>query len=146
VTTSRHRGRSRRPPSRGSRLFKPVRDAWREGVGFERREQVAAAGWQWTVVYKIHTLPAMTGPATHEFKSSITVWPAAPPTRPRGHGLRDTEAVSGWRQHVQSRLRRHGYRGRWEKSPDGRFGDFWKSLPSAAAVAVEVKRLERLRL
>ena len=146
MTASRHRGRTRRPPSRGSRLFRLHRDAWWESAGFERREQVTAAGAQWTVVYKIHALRRPgDGDDKLELLSSVTVWPAVTARRPRVPAGRN-ETPSAWRRRVQSTLRRHGYRGRWQESPEGRFGDFWKSLPSAAAVAVEVKRLERLQL
>ncbi len=146
MTASRHRGRTRRPPSRGSRQFSLHREAWWGSAGFERREPVTAAGAQWTVVYRIRTRrrPA-DGGDTLELMSSVTVWPVTTPRRPRASGALE-QTVSAWRRRVQSTLRRRGYHGRWEESPEGRFGDFWKSLPNAAAVAVEVKRLERLRL
>jgi hypothetical protein len=41
---------------------------------------------------------------------------------------------------------RAGYRGKWSKSPSGRWGDFWKDLRGVAGVRREVKRLEKLQL
>ena len=49
-------------------------------------------------------------------------------------------------QNCEREIRRHGYSGEWRKSPWGRFGDFWKRLKDAKAVADEAKRLDDLRL
>ena len=146
MTSSRHRGRVRRPLSRLSRFFKEHRDDWWETAAFERQQHVTVSGSQWTIVYKIHALRLSAAhPERLEFRSSVTIWSDGLRQRPRVPGGRERAAVSQWRLWLQRELRRHGYRGRWETSPE-LFGTFWKTLPGAAAVPAEVKRLERLRL
>jgi hypothetical protein len=89
---------------------------------------------------KVHVIP---GPPARGspfmLKASITLWPT-------GTGDGDRRTKASWRQWVQRLLGRAGYRGKWAKSPQGTFGDFWKDLAGPAAVGREAKRLENLRL
>jgi hypothetical protein len=120
-------------------------------AGFARRDVVTVDGRWWTITYKIHAIRPEGARATKvDFKSSITVWP------PDNHGEKKAARVRDgsdagrltkeWRRRCQREIRQHGYRGRWQESPYGQFGDFWKTLTGARAVAAEVKLLDRLRL
>jgi hypothetical protein len=134
------------------RFFERHLSEWKTAnAGFERRNVVIADGAQWTVIYKIHGVRSERARAAKlELKSSITVWPAratgkGKPSRP-GRGAVAGRPPDLWLERYGRVVRQHGYRGRWQESPVGRFGDFWKPLRDARAVAAEVKRLDRLRL
>ena len=58
----------------------------------------------------------------------------------------DGHLAAGWHQKYGRELRKHGYRGRWEKNPAGEFGNVWKTLKDVSALAAEVKRLDRMRV
>ena len=72
-------------------------------------------------------------------KASVTIWP--PDLNEQGERRL---ARLGWYADSKRTLQRYGYHGKWSKSPDGKWGDFWKDLRSVAAVRREVVRLERI--
>ena len=123
---------------------------WAANVGFERKVVVVVDGTRWMIIYKTHAVRSGGDRSNkHTFKSSITVWPAK--TTGTGKRVRvpdgsDSRRLKDWRQKYQQRIRRHGYRGQWQESPVGQFGDFWKTLKDAEAVAVEVELLNRMRI
>jgi hypothetical protein len=118
---------------------------WMARAGFHAERVVPVDGTPWRVSYTIHAVPA--GPPRVEFTSSITLWPETPRKRPgwkRG-GWDAALRRKKWYQACGRQLGQHGYAGRWQASPWGRFGDFRKPLKDTAAVLAEVVRLERLR-
>jgi len=113
------------------------------GAGLEARQVVSVARTKWTVCYKVHVIPARRT----QYKASITLWPKAG-TKPiaRTHPGWNADLVRNkWYQACRQELRRRGYHGNWLWSPSGRFGDFWKTLSDANALAKEARVLERLR-
>ena len=152
VKRSKPRGRVRDPLDRLWRFFEEHHGAWwATNAGFERRDVVTVDGTRWTIIYKIHAVRSQGARADKlDFKSSITVWPATTTGRRKPARVRDGSAAGRptkeWRQKCQREIRQHGYRGRWEKSPAGQFGDFWKTLKDASAVATEVELLDQMRL
>ena len=108
------------------------------------RRVVSVDGKPWRVCYAIHAVPASR--LRVEFRSSITLWPERLRKRPgwkRG-GWSAALRKKAWYQGCEQQLDQHGYEGRWQASPWGRFGDFWKSLKDTAAVLAEVELLEQL--
>lgn len=149
----KRRGRLRRDPVfRVLRLFEDLQGAWiTANAGFERREALAVDGKQWTVIYKLHVIRSEGDSAGKvDLKSSITLWPPTAPKRKVADGSKDGWDANllkqHWYQTCQRQLRRYGYRGRWQPSPVGRFGDFWKTLRDAKTAAKELKLLDRVRL
>jgi hypothetical protein len=127
------------------RLFaRRQRLRWVARAGFETSRDIAVGDEPWRVCYAIHVIPA--GPRGVELKSSITLWPAATRKRPgwRRGGRSPTLRAKGWYETCRRRLGQHGYAGRWQASPWGRFGSFWKPLKDTAAVSAEIAALERL--
>jgi hypothetical protein len=152
VKRSKRRSSVRDPLYRLWRFFEEHHGVWwAANAGFERRDAVTVDGTRWTIIYKIHVVRSEGARADKlDFKSSITVWPATTAVRRRPARVPD-ESDAGrlskeWRQKCQREIRQHGYRGGWEKSPAGQFGDFWKTLKDASSVATEVKLLDQMRL
>jgi hypothetical protein len=117
---------------------------WLASAGVEAQQRVTVGRAGWTVCYKIHVIPSRKP----RYEASITLWPKARrrlTSRDRSGGWNARLVRSGWYDRASDELRRHGYRGKWQWSPWGRFGDFWKSFKSIDALAVEARRLERLR-
>jgi len=147
------RGHFRRDPVfRLLRLFGDLQGAWlTASAGFERRDVLTVDGKQWTVIYKLHVIrPKADSTGKVDLKSSITLWPSKSSKRRVAGGSSDGWDADllkqNWYQALQGQLRRYGYRGRWELSPVGRFGDFWKTLRDTKAAASELKLLDRVRL
>lgn len=110
-------------------------------AGYETWRTVEADGTRWSVCVKVHAVPARKGPeAPVQFKASITLWGEG---ETRGGRKR---TAKGWPVAVRRHLERAGYTGDWMQSPHGVFGDFWKDLPTPAAVRREAKRLLSLEL
>lgn len=111
-------------------------------AGYELWRTVDADGQSWSVCMKLHIVP---GPPERKgvlhFKASITLWP---PSLSRQKEKR--LAKLGWYHATKQTLAGAGYSGKWSKSPLGTWGDFWKDLPSAAAVRREASMLQKLRL
>jgi hypothetical protein len=140
--------RKRKPPSpRPSDLVPPFRglsEWWLASAGVEAQRVVSVGRTRWTVCYKVHVIPARR----REFKASITLWPRGRrriASRRRTGGWNSDLLQHGWYDSSALELRRHGYRGTWQWSPWGRFGDFWKDLTSMKDLVAEVRILERLR-
>jgi len=118
-------------------------DRWAPvNAGYELRRIIVVDGSPWTVCFKVHVVPADGGSRSLlRFKSSITVWP---PELSKHEDAR--LARLGWFRRFEQALRRAGYHGKWSKSPQGRWADFWKDLAGVAGVRREAKRLEKLKL
>jgi hypothetical protein len=117
---------------------------WTARGAFETRRVLSVHGTPWRVTCAIHAVPA--GTLRVQFQSSITLWPVTLRKRPgwkRG-GWSAALRTKGWYRACEGELGQHGYRGRWQASPWGRFGDFWKPLRDAGAALGEMERLERL--
>ncbi len=120
------------------RFFEKVDGAWKTAnAGFEKRTAVTVDGTPGLIIFKIHAVRSESARAGKvDFKSSITVWPVMKtgrrgPARVR-EGSTTWRLTKDWCQKYQREV--------------GRFGDFWKPLEDAGAVAREVKLLDRLRL
>ena len=150
---SRSRPQGHVPDSLGRlwRFFEVQRDAWRAAsAGFERRDVAIVDGTRWTIVCKIHVFLFHSARVDKlNFRASITVWPGTTTKSKRFARVRgvsnDGRTVTEWRRQIERKIRQQGYRGRWQRFPEGRFGDFWKTLSDARAVLAEVKRLDKLR-
>jgi len=109
-------------------------------AGYELRRTIVVHDKHWTVCLKVHALEANRHGLVR-FKSSVTLWPPA---------LTRSEAAQlkkhGWYAAVEKTLADAGYDGRWNTSPDGTWGDFWKDLPNIAAVRREADWLAHERL
>ena len=119
-------------------------DGWSlENAGIEVRRAVSVGRTKWTICYKVHVIPSRQP----QYKASITLWPPAGRklASRRSAGWRADLLEIGWYKRAGRELRRHGYRGRWQWSPWGRFGDFWKALRDVDALAAEVHVLDHLR-
>jgi len=111
-------------------------------AGYELRRIVEVDGSPWAVCLKVHVVPGDGGGRSPlRFKSSVTVWP---PELSRDEEAR--LARVGWFRRFEQVLQRAGYHGKWSKSPQGRWADFWKDLADVADVRREAKRLEKLKL
>ncbi len=124
--------------------FRGLPSWWLASAGVEAQRIVTVGRTRWTVCYKVHVIPPRRG----GYKASITLWPRVRTrlgsTRRRG-GWNGELVQSGWYERSARLLRRHGYRGTWESSPWGRFGDFWKTLKSMNDLAKEARILDQLR-
>lgn len=118
--------------------------AWRlASAGVEARRIISVGRTKWTVCYKVHVVPSRTT----KYKASVTLWPNARRrlASRRQAGWHPDLVKANWYQACGRRLRRHGYRGKWQWSPWGRFGDFWKTLKDFSSLAREAHKLEHLR-
>jgi hypothetical protein len=134
-------------------LFWTVSDIFREqakswaplNAGYERKRTIKVEGRTWTVVLKVHVVPDQrmhsAGGPKIRFKSSVTLWPPEPSKRYEAKLVQ-----AGWYRSIQRAVGTGGYSGKWMPSPSGTFGDFWKDLPSVAAVRRETAWLEGLEL
>jgi hypothetical protein len=130
-------------PTRLLRAFDGL-DSWRlTNVGVMARRVVEVGATKWTVCYMVHVIPSRRV----EYKASITLWPRTGKrlTSRRQLGWHPELREAKWYQACGRALARHGYRGSWQWSPWGRFGDFWKTLKNLDALAREIRLLERLR-
>ena len=126
------------------RAFNGLDAWWLASAGVEAQRTVSVARTKWTVCYKVHVIPSRR----IEYKASITLWPNARGKRltsRRQAGWHPDLIKTNWYQACSRELRRHGYRGSWQWSPWGRFGDFWKTLKDFSSLARETHKLERLR-
>ena len=134
------------------RFFEARPGAWKAAnVGFERRDVAVIDATRWIIIRKIHA-NRIKGARLEklDFRASITIWhgstiKSAGLARFRGIS-KDTPTVQAWRRQLERKVRRQGYRGRWQRSPWGPHGDFWKTLRDARAARAEVKLLDNLRL
>ena len=113
-------------------------------AGIEAQRLVAVGRTRWTVCYKVHVIPGRR----IEYKASITLWPNARGKRfasRKQPGWHPDLIKTNWYQAYVRALRRHGYRGSWQWSPWGRFGDFWKTLKNFSSLSREAHMLEHLR-
>src|SRR5262249_4180299 len=92
--------------------------------------------------YKIHAVPRGRGRVG--FAASITLWPALKGTRGRARGAHGAAGETRWYRETRRQVRRYGYRGQWETSSTGRWGNFWKKLVDVNAAAAEARFLERV--
>jgi hypothetical protein len=109
-------------------------------VGVEAKDILSVGPTRWTVCYKLHVIPLRRT----QYKASITLWPRTRASRQplKWHPYLVRE---NWYQACRLELRRYGYRGKWAQSPNGLFGDFWKTLGSLDALPREARRLQRFR-
>lgn len=116
---------------------------WLASAGVEARRVVSVGRTKCTVCYKVHVIPSRK----IEYKASITLWPNARRrlASRRQPGWQPDLVKAHWYQACGRELRRHGYRGSWQWSPWGRFGDFWKTLKDFSSLAQEARKLECLR-
>jgi hypothetical protein len=117
---------------------------WLASAGVEAQRVVSVGRTKWTLCYKVHVIPSRK----IEYKASITLWPNVRRKRftsRRQPGWLPDLVKARWYQACERQLRRHGYRGRWQWSPWGRFGDFWKTLEDFSSLAREARKLEQLR-
>jgi len=119
------------------RFFTRRGGPWQVGAtGFEARLRLRIGGRTGSIVYKLHTLG--WGERRMRYLASVTIWPSSRRTR-----TEETRASRAFRESCSRTLRRHGYRGKWQRSPWGRFGDFWKRLKDLRALHHEAAMLER---
>ena len=130
-------------PAQLMRAFRRLPSWWLASAGVEAQRIVTVGPTRWTVCYKVHVVPLGRG----GHKASITLWPRTRTrlTKGRSGGWDAELKQAGWYDRCARLLRSHGYRGTWETSPWGRFGDFWKTLKSMDALAKEARSMERLR-
>jgi hypothetical protein len=131
-------------PSQLMRAFRGLDEWWLASAGVEAQRILTVGKTKWTACYKVHVVP----PRRAEYKASITLWPRVRRrlvSQRRSGGWNAELLDQGWYDRSSRELPRHGYRGTWQWSPWGRFGDFWKTLTSMSDLAVEVRTLERLR-
>ena len=124
--------------------FRGLPSWWLASAGVEAQRIVTVGRTRWTACYKVHVIPPRRG----GYKASITLWPrvrARLREKGRSGGWNAELIQAGWYERSARLLRQHGYRGTWQSSPWGRFGDFWKTLKTMDALAKEVRVLERLR-
>ena len=151
---SKSKPQGRIPDSLGRmwRFLEAGRDAWRAAnASIERRDVAVVDGTRWTIFRKIHANRIRGDRADKlDFRASITIWPG---TTIKSEGLarfrgisKDKPTLQAWRRQLQGKIRKQGYRGRWQRSPWGPHGDFWKTLKAARAVRAEVKLLDELGL
>lgn len=115
------------------------RDAGYELVRLARGDEK-----DWLVRLKLHVAPATReDDGRRAFRATVTWWPP----RPRAQtDDKRTTAPGGWYALVTRVLRQVGYRGQWEHSPFGTFGNFSKDLRGPADVRREARLLETLEL
>jgi len=118
-------------------------DRWAPvNAGYELGRVVDVEGMPWTVCFKVHVVRTDDGGRSPlRFKSSVTVWPSELSRQEEARMAR-----VGWFRRIEQALHRAGYHGKWSRSPQGRWADFWKDLPNVGAVRSEAKRLETLEL
>jgi hypothetical protein len=118
-------------------------DRWAPvSAGYELRRVIEVRGSPWTVCFKVHVVPSGGGSRSLlKFKSSITVWP---PELSREEEVR--VARGGWFRRIEQALRGAGYHGKWIRSPQGRWADFWKDLARVSDVWREARQLESLNI
>jgi len=126
--------------TRVARLFEAFDGAWSmASAGFVKSETIEVAGKGWIVSFRIDAYHVDRDLTTKpRLRASITLWP------PRHPKARQTVAERQWVRDSEQDIRANGYEGEWRRSPWGRFGDFWKDLRDARAVAAEVARLDQL--
>ena len=131
-------------------LLKSLRNSktrsWRVRTHLERRRVERVGHTHFRMTCAIHATPLLRG-LNVEVKSSITLWPASRRRLPAGWkraGWNADLLKARWYQACQRELKRLGYDGKWQASPWGRFGDFWKDLDTPSAIAAEIKLLARL--
>ena len=108
-------------------------------AGFVKSDTVVVANKRWIVSFRIDAYHVDRDLTTKpRLRASVTIWP------PRQAKVRRSDVEREWIQSCERKIRRCGYEGEWRRSPWGRFGDFWKDLESAKAVAAEVTRLDKL--
>lgn len=112
-------------------------------AGVEARRVISVGRVKWTVCYKVHIIAS----GTTEYKASVTLWPNPRKrlTSRGGAGWQPDLVKANWYQACGRQLRRHGYRGSWQWSPWGRFGDFWKPLKDLSSLVREAHKLDHLR-
>jgi hypothetical protein len=113
-------------------------------AGVEAQRIFTVGKKKWTACYKVHVVLRRRA----EHRASITLWPRVRTrlaSQRRSGGWNAQLLEQGWYDRLSRELRRHGYRGTWQWSPWGRFGDFWKTLESMSDLAAELRTLDRLR-
>jgi hypothetical protein len=135
-----------------ARKFWAVADLFRESVtwiptnaGYELRNVMEVDGKRWARIFKVHVYEnsdPREGVYRLVFRSSITIWPPPDLTKAEARKLR----VKGWYKDIEKTVSRGGYRGEWNSSPYGLFGDFWKDLGSPSEIRLEAKLLEKIHL
>jgi hypothetical protein len=95
------------------------------------------------VICNIHVVP---GGRDVPFQSSVTIWQASKRKQSdwKKGGWNATLSSAGWYEAVQLALEPYGYVGKWQASPWGRFGDFWKMLKGADSAMAEVEVLDEI--
>jgi hypothetical protein len=126
-----------------ARILRSLGPEWQASAGYELRELVDCEGKQWTICIKIHAISdedlAQNPFARVDVKSSVTIWPPdltkQEEKRLERRGLYDE---------LERTLTKAGYKGQWQKSPHGRFADFWKGLRTADGAAREGRLVSSL--
>lgn len=137
--------RNRRVEDTFSRLhsFFESEHAWSPSTAsYERRSIIKIDSTRWTLICKIHAAQ-FTKPGV-QLRASITLWPSGRARKP-DNGWHPALLKRGWYEKSQRELRRYGYRGRWQESPSGRFGDFWKRIDSKK-LASEARALDGIEM
>src|SRR5262245_26741413 len=124
-------------------LFQALGNPWQVGAsGFEARVPLQSPGIGGRVIYKVHTVG--WGDTRLRYHASVTFWHKRVPDRSgRITGLTPAQAEKRWRAACARVLRQAGYRGRWHRYSWGRFGDYWRHLPSLTALRAELRRYDR---
>jgi hypothetical protein len=121
---------------------------WTARAAFERRQDVMLEDGRWTICYKIHA-HRLHSDGKPDIDASITLWPPSrrrSKTATRNEGWNPQLLKKKWYESARRALARHGYKGSWDVSPYGRFGDFWKKgIKDTKAALAEVKVFDRVQ-
>ena len=132
-------------PSHLMRAFQGMDEWVLASAGVESQRILTIGRTKWTACYGVHVVPGRRRPG---YQASVTLWPRVRrrlASQRRSGGWNAALLEQGWYDRSSRELRRHGYRGTWQWSPWGRFGDFRKTLKSMSDLAVEVRNVDRLR-
>lgn len=96
------------------------------GANYDLHRIVLVRDVRWQVTFGLHILILRRNVA---FKMSSALWPPD-----AGERTQRISGESGWYRLSADRLRSIGFRGKWDDSPHGRWGEFWRTFPSVTAV------------